>query len=198
MAQDHYSIKIETLGKRWNAAVMAIGVQQFDIATGKMGQTFYKEIQLASALRSGGITADTLQFWMEQSDESRRIFKDNENKLHLADALLALTTWLRGMPNSITVWGNGPVFDVGILEHAYDVGSVGVKEPWKHWNIRDMRTIVDAAEYDWKSDPNQTNALKKATAQAQAISLAWQRIKRGLALLKADVAAKAAVEDDDL
>ena len=42
------------------------------------------------------------------------------------------------------VWGNGSTFDITILENAYKI--IGdIPHPWKFWNIRDLRTLVNAA-----------------------------------------------------
>ena len=39
------------------------------------------------------------------------------------------------------MWGNGAGFDNVILRSAYV--ACGLIVPWKHWNDRDVRTIVD-------------------------------------------------------
>lgn len=38
-------------------------------------------------------------------------------------------------------WGNGSTFDITILEAWFN--AVGVRCPWKFWNVRDVRTAVD-------------------------------------------------------
>lgn len=187
--KDHVSIDLETLGTRFTAAVLAIGAVQFDPSTGAIGQTFYREIDLASAIKSGTISAQTLQWWMTHPNakEAReRLFKNKEEKVSLATALDALATWIRGL-GSPCVWGNGATFDISILEHAYLKGAVGLSEPWHYTNIRDMRTIVDVARYfEWLPSKQvgqvgtSHNALDDATFQAKVISACWQQLRKGL------------------
>jgi hypothetical protein len=178
---DHYSIDLETLGTRYNAAVISIGVQQFDPNTGKLGATFYKEIDFDSAIKAGRPTGDTIRWWMTQTEKARRIFARNPAKVSVATALDELATWMRGMAGAPKVWGNGATFDITILEHAYDNGCVGLKEPWHFTNIRDMRTIEDAADLAPVDYPERKgvhhNALDDAIYQAQVISIAWQRCR---------------------
>ena len=174
---DHYSIDLETLGTRYNAAVISVGVQQFDPNSGKLGATFYKEIDFDSAIRAGKPTGDTIRWWMTQGEKARRIFAKSPEKVSVAQALDELATWMRGMAGAPKVWGNGAGFDITILEHAYDNGCVGLREPWHFTNIRDMRTIVDAAgeAIKWpEREGVHHNALDDAIYQAKVISLAWQ------------------------
>lgn len=203
---DHCSIDLETLGTRYNAAIISIGVQQFNPDSGKLGATFYKEIDFDSAIKAGRPTGDTIRWWMTQDEKARRIFARSPEKVSVAQALDELATWMRGMAGAPKVWGNGAGFDITILEHAYDNGSVGLKEPWHFTNIRDMRTIVDAADLAPVDYPERKgvhhNALDDAIFQAQVISLAWQKC-RGVKppkSLRSEPAAKVAVlaEDDDL
>lgn len=189
---DHFSIDLETLGVRSNAAILSIGVQQFNADTGKMGSTFYKEIEIDSALRSGAVSGDTLSWWVTQSKEAQRVFVRSNEKLALPTALLELTTWMRAESLAPIVWGNGATFDISILEHAYDHGCVGLKEAWHFTNIRDMRTLVDVAGFDKSSWPFPAggiahNALSDAQRQAQIIVAAWQKVRKALGLIKPEV-----------
>ncbi len=206
---DHFSIDLETLGVRCNAAILSIGVQQFDADTGKLGNTFYREIELNSALRSGAVNGDTLSWWVTQSKEAQRVFVRSNEKHALATALADLTTWMRAESYAPIVWGNGATFDIGILEYAYDHGCVGLKEPWHFMNIRDMRTLVDVADFNKASVPFTKgavahNALADATHQAQIIAAAWQKVRSAMGG-KADKKARTApaaqpvvTEDDEL
>ena len=177
---EHFSIDLETLGTRYNAPVISIGVQQFDPASGRMGGTFYREIDLDSAIRAGKVSGSTLAWWMTQSDAARQLFVDKPDKVPLATALDMLATWMRGMAPVPKVWGNGATFDITLLEHAYDTGCVGLREPWHFRNVRDMRTIVEAADLrQWpeRGKGVHHHALNDATYQAQVISAAWQKCR---------------------
>lgn len=204
---DHFSIDLETLDNKFSSAIISIGVQQFDPDTGKLGGTFYKEIDIDSAIKSGTVSGSTLSSWASQSEKARRVF-GKENKVPLATALDALATWMRGMSIAPKVWGNGATFDITILEHAYEKGGVGLKAPWNYTNIRDMRTIVDASNLTGTEWPARVgvhhNALDDAIYQAQMISLCWQRCRHSVKPIGPKTKGKAAApvttasEDDEL
>ena len=174
---DHFSIDLETLGTRYNAAILSIGVQQFDIGTGKLGETFYREIDLDSAIKAGKVTGSTLAWWALQGDVAKRVFGSN-GKTPLSVALDELRTWMLKKATKPKVWGNGSSFDISILEHAYDNGAIGLKEPWQYTDIRDMRTIMDYCLVKPKREGTHHNALDDAKYQAQCIAAAHQTITR--------------------
>lgn len=177
-----FSIDNESLGVRWDAPVIAIGCQQFDCNTGKLGDTFYRVIDVNSALRSGRADGETIKWWMRQNDAARQLFQD-QTSVSLATALEALATWMRGKGGAPRVWGNGATADITWLEHAYDTGCVGLKEAWHYTNIRDMRTLMEDAQFDPHSIPFvgvKHNALHDATHQAKAIAAARMKINAAL------------------
>lgn len=200
---NHFSIDCETLGVRWNAPVIAIGCQQFDPDTGKLGAVFYKEIKLQSAIASGRVDGETLAWWMKQSADARNVFAADSSKLDLATVLAEFSTWMRGLSAAPIVWGNCATADITWLEHAYDCGSVGLREAWHFTNIRDMRTLLDVAQFDKSKVPfagTAHNAKDDATWQAKVISAAWQKVRGASVVInKASKAEQAAatVDDDD-
>lgn len=189
MNYDDISIDIETLGRRYDAPVISIGAVPFDWKTGKLAPNqFYKEINIDSAIRAGRVDGSTLQWWMNQGDKARRIFdKQTEHKVSLATALDELTRYMRQFPGA-RPWGNGATFDITILEYAYANGGVGLQPAWHFMEIRDMRTIVEAADFDKTSwpfprDAVAHNALSDAVYQATVIAACRQKIARALGLL---------------
>lgn len=180
---DHFSGDLETLSNKYDSAIISIGFQQFDPNTGKLGATFYREIDFNSAAKYGRVTGDTLAWWMSQGDKARRVFTENKkDKVSLPQALDELATWMRGRAIAPKVWGNGATFGVTILEHAYDKGCVGLVPPWHYTNVRDMRTAVDMAGLtpgEWpKREGVHHNALDDAVYQAKVISACWMKIRR--------------------
>lgn len=176
---DDFSIYLETLGTRCTAPIISIGVQQFNRDTGKLGSTFYREIDIDSAIKSGRVQADTLAWWITQNKNAQRVFT-NKDKTHLATALQELTTWMRAESFAPKVWGNGATFDISILEYAYDHGCVGLREPWHFMAIRDIRTLLDVTGFDKTTVPAvgvAHNALDDATYQAKVVIGAWQAAK---------------------
>lgn len=189
-----YSIKLETLGDRFNSAILSIGVVQFDRYTGNIGKTFCREVNIDSALRFGEASASKLRWWMGQPADAKRIFSD-QNKVTLAQALMDLGKFL---PPVAVVWGNGATTDITILEHA--VFKQGVTSSWQHWNIRDTRTAVDMAGYfGYDAVPFEKvahNVLDDAKHQAKVIAHCFGKVA-GKAQAKA-APKPAAPADDDL
>ena len=59
-------------------------------------------------------------------------------EFNLDEALKGLSFFIDD--NEYQVWGNSARFDCGILVNAYEKLELGV--PWKHFNERDVRTLV--------------------------------------------------------
>jgi hypothetical protein len=183
------SIDLETLKARYDAAILSIGAAFINLDTGKLQETFYREITFNSAIKGGKIDGDTLSWWCQQDAKARRVFGDQAKKVTLSTALDQLNNFFRLHPGA-TVWGNGSSFDITILEHNYDHGCVGLKEPWAYWKVRDMRTIVDVAgltkpETMMVAGSVAHNALDDAIHQAMVISKAWRKVRTAMGVLKA-------------
>lgn len=169
------SIDIETLSTRFDAAILSIGAVAFNRDTGELGERMYAEVDVDSAMAKGHVSGSTLEWWMQQDGQARQVFIST-NKTHLVVALGRLSRFLARHPDA-KVWGNGATFDITILEHAY--ASMGLTVPWKYFNIRDMRTIMEAATalgFDKRSMPfegTKHNAVDDAAHQARVIARAW-------------------------
>lgn len=213
------SIGCETLGKAYDAPVIAIGARAFDRTTGKFNAKFYIEIALDSAIKSGRVDGSTIAWWITQSPRAKKIFETpDEKKASLATALVELSHWSRGQGKDsnqqsgvLYAWGNGSTQDITWLEHAYTVGGHGLTVPWAYDNSRDLRTIVDIAtaiagfdKASVKSVGDAHNAIDDATYQANVISAAYSALMKGRTTLKADkvqeqlAARKITTEDDEL
>lgn len=171
-----FSIDLETADNRYSSAILAIGVCQFDRNTGQTGKTFYRELYFKNSARYGTVGADTITWWMEQSDEARKLFtrQFTKDKCLLPRALTELAAFI---PKGARVWGNGATFDITILEHAYS--QIAQQQPWEFWNIRDMRTAVDMADYQKNTIPfagTAHNALDDATHHAKVISWCFNKV----------------------
>lgn len=169
---NNYSIDIETLGTSGRAYILSIGIAQFEIETGEIGETYHAHVRANP--NDFDIDIDTIMWWMKQSDEARKyIFEGDRWKL--CEELQELAYALKG--KGAKVWGNGATFDISIMENAYNVS--GIEIPWKHWDVRDMRTIVDIASmHGFKKDSVEFtgtphNALDDAIHQARIITAAY-------------------------
>lgn len=135
-------IDLETFGNRMDSAIVSIGAVFFDPDTGEIGKEFYTAIDPDSACRYGRVTGSTVAWWLEQSEAARRAVV--AGKISLPDALANLAEFYSKNPKA-PVWGNGPTFDISILEHAY-WRAHDKPAPWAFWNVRDCRTIKELGD----------------------------------------------------
>ena len=172
MKINHVMIDIETMALTERAAIVSIGAVIFDPRANKVtAETFYRELNWRKQGRT--IDPNTRQWWTQQTKAARASLR---GKGGLVDALEDLAWWL---PDDCKVWGNGPTFDIIILENAYR--QEGVAVPWKFWNIRDCRTIKDIYEsarggFSDASGGVEHNALDDARYQAEYVCKMWKSI----------------------
>ncbi|HDR2398083.1 TPA: 3'-5' exoribonuclease [Enterobacter bugandensis] len=78
------------------------------------------------------------------------------------------------------IWGNGATYDNVPLEASY--GRAEIPCPWKFWNNRDVRTIVELGkavgckpryEIPFEGEPHK--AISDALHQIKYVSAIWQR-----------------------
>lgn len=138
-------IDIETLGTRSTSKIIQIGACYFDRDTGQVGEVFKQNIAHSNDER---FTVDwhTLAWWMLQSEEARNsVIADGHP---LESVLSQLSQFLN---NATYIWSHA-TFDIPIILHAYDV--LGLKFPLHYTKMRDIRTLMDIA--DFKSTAERT------------------------------------------
>ncbi|SXF24422.1 3'-5' exonuclease [Klebsiella variicola] len=189
----HVMVDLETMGKKHNAPIVAIGAVVFDPATGSIGESFYKVVCLESSVNWGAvIDPSTVIWWLKQSSEARSAI-GNDDAIPLQDALLQFREFVSdnvaGGSKKAQVWGNGASFDNSILRSSYD--CIAEDYPWEYWNDRDVRTMVElgqAISFDPKTtipfEGARHNALADAIHQARYVSAIWQRIIAGNQVLQ--------------
>lgn len=189
----HVMVDLETMGKKHNAPIVAIGAVIFDPATGSIGESFYKVVCLESSVNWGAvIDPSTVIWWLKQSSEARSAIV-NDDAIPLQDALLQFREFVSdnvaGGSKKAQVWGNGASFDNSILRSSYD--CIAEDYPWEYWNDRDVRTMVElgqAISFDPKTtipfEGSRHNALADAIHQARYVSAVWQRIIAGNQVLQ--------------
>ena len=189
----HVMVDLETMGKKNNAPIVAIGAVVFDPATGSIGESFYKVVCLESSVNWGAvIDPSTVIWWLKQSSEARSAIV-NDDAIPLQDALLQFREFVSdnvaGGSKKAQVWSNGASFDNSILRSSYD--CIAEDYPWEYWNDRDVRTMVElgqAISFDPKTtipfEGSRHNALADAIHQARYVSAIWQRIIAGNQVLQ--------------
>ena len=104
--------------------------------------------------------------------------------VNLDVALGELWTWVSNIRGVEGVWGNGPTFDVSMLEHAFQ--QAGMTTPWHYRTVRDVRTMAMIAGDDdacWNggkiTDVERNGKAHNATVdclrQLRMVQQTWQR-----------------------
>lgn len=159
-------LDLETMGTRPDAAIVAIGAVTFNPADGLLGETFYRTVDLGSAIRAGGvIDGETVAWWLTQSEEARAALLVNPQPIHLVLADFSLWCRRQAAEADLLVWGNGATFDNVVVSTAYE--RIGLRRPWGTFADRCYRT-VKAQRRDIKMARSGThhNALDDAISQA--------------------------------
>ena len=164
----HVMIDIETMDKIESAAIPSIGAITFDPLSGKYGKTFYRELDWRDQDRTQ--SDDTVAFWAKQPQKARDALK---GVTELYDALDDLAEWL---PAGCQVWGNGPEFDIAILQHAYRQEMIPI--PWAFYRVHSCRTMMllwqamtgSTAPINAKTKGTYHNALDDAKNQAKEVT----------------------------
>ena len=174
----HIMIDIETMGKGPRSAIAAIGAVEFDPYGQGLGRELYHRVDLASSVAAGlVIDADTVVWWMKQSEEARAELT-NENNAPLHFALYELADMIAGADradSSTIVWANGTSFDFPILAEAYRL--CGLPQPWHYFNERDWRTVRKVGpSIEFERTGTHHNALADACHQALHLQLVMARL----------------------
>jgi hypothetical protein len=133
-------IDLESLSLKPNAALVSIGAVMFD-ENGIHGE-LYIPIKLESNPADADVDVSTVAWWMNQSDDARRVFADTAKKWELTDALLELHNFIiinTRRAEDFEVWCNGADFDFSVLKWHYV--NQGWDLPWNYKQQRDCRTL---------------------------------------------------------
>lgn len=167
-------LDLETANNTPDSAILSIGAVHFDTEHVSQNE-FYCTIKPGSAIMHGSMGMSTIQWWMQQQDEARRVWNEPE-AVNLDVALMRFSEWVKGwkMGHENLLWGNGSDFDNVILAHAY--ARIGMKPPWSFRNNRCFRTLkgffhADVAsalykKYDTGENGVKHNAVYDARLQA--------------------------------
>lgn len=168
------SADLETMGTGPDAAIVAIGAVEFWLSrdgSQTLGREFYRTVDLASSMRSGGtVDASTIIWWAQQSETARAEFAKATGDLW--GALVDFADFyqdISGNVPKVRVWGNGADFDNVILAGAYR--RYGEDVPWQPTGkpplngcLRTLRALFPDAPKTTPEIPH--HALHDAQAQA--------------------------------
>jgi exodeoxyribonuclease VIII len=166
-------LDLETMGNGPDSAITAIGAVCFDPVGGTVGAGFYRVVDLASSVASGGVMDPaTVLWWMQQSDAARAEFA--RPGCALAPTLVNFRSWLLSQAGKdVLVWGNGAAFDNVVLAGAYR--RAGLPVPWSYKNDRCYRTVAALAPQVARPEVGERhNAADDAEAQARHLIEVWR------------------------
>lgn len=141
---ENVMLDLETLDTASTAVVLSIGAVAFDPYSNEIGDTLYVELSqdIAMQQRNGRtISGDTVRWWMQQSEEARKVFAPTEGANGTTATGLRLFTdflYANGK-NNAKVWGNGADFDNVILGSLFE--SFDTPRPWSYSKNRCYRTM---------------------------------------------------------
>ena len=181
-----YMIDLETLGTGSRAVILQIGAVRFDRRNREAPVPILNvNVDIDSCLAAGGeVNGDTIMWWLRQSAEARGSVAAQSLPRYLIGAALVLLTQALEEGEDCHVWCHGATFDAPILQHYY--AKLGVAAPWKFWNVRDTRTLFEAAEqltgWERPKRPTAHVAVIDATVQALDVQEAWAELRGHAAL----------------
>lgn len=179
-------LDLETLSTRPNAVILVICAVRFNrnhtysekIDEKSLGtmETFYKRILIHSCLHLGlHVDKQTEDWWNQQDEDIMYEALLNPDRDSLPTVLKSFSKWFGSNPR-MRIWGNGSSFDVTILGEAYRL--CGIEPPWKYWNVRDLRTVVDLGKVYMNDLPQDGHHNAKYDCYRQII--AFQRAKKNI------------------
>lgn len=175
-----YVVDLETLGLGSNAPVVAIGLCSFNRETGEVGaEKFYCTIEFADAMHHGTVAeGGTIEWWMKQDPKALSALTSEEYRTtsqHACAQMLAFLCDDEGEFNHVSMWGNGAAFDCEKLRNLFT--RMGLVAPWRFWNERDVRTMLDlypAAKAPIPEDMILHHALQDAELAATSVAAAFK------------------------
>lgn len=159
-------IDLETLSTRLDSVILTLGGVKFDpYSKEEPFDPIYLRIDVDEQLAAGRRCDDhTLAWWLDQDPEVREEAIGEEDRIPMLDAMKEFHAWVL---HSDTIWSNGSVFDVMMMENFYMMNSWF--HPWEHWRIRDVRTVFNMGVAHKMDQDNLHNALADAYQQALGV-----------------------------
>ena len=157
----HLMVDIETLDTRHTAVVLSVGYCLFTRDRVDEPKQFLCE--LTPQMQEGRtVSADTLRWWMGQSDEARMaVFDPDLPRISRAD-LIGRLRLLMGDSDIGSVWAHGATFDLPILSSYLGVDLFNFR------TVRDTRTLAMLAPHVERAAPTvKHHAGYDAEAQAK-------------------------------
>lgn len=175
-------IDLETLDTGPKSVVLSVGAVLFDERGSRSFSPFYRALELDPQFAlDRTVSQSTLLWWMGQSPVAQGMaFSDV--RTHPAQVMLDLTAYAGEVKN---VWANSPSFDCIIWESLCRdfVGLKAAAAPWKHGQVRDVRTFReesgmprDWAPHGWADTHTEHDPIDDCRYQITVVREARRRI----------------------
>jgi len=175
----HVMIDIETFGTTPGCVIRSIGAVFFNPKghpEKSLGPEFYVNIREEEQLELGAVKDEKTVKWWNRWDNKKAQEQLLVDQKSFETAYNLFCMFIKGN-NGKFMWGQGANFDSVLLEDL--MRKAGYQVPWQFYNIRDTRTIYEAAEIDTECVQRPGtfhNALDDAKHQARLVQKSFARI----------------------
>lgn len=141
---DAVSLDLETLGTDPGDVILSIGMVEFNIKSGRQGETFYCSFDRSEWLAKGyTYRASTLEWWSSPSLDLARE-KLEINRLPMLLGLEAALRWIKTRNLINGLWSRG-YMDETMLKLAIRK-ELEIEDPWHYRAASDARTLLSTIE----------------------------------------------------
>ncbi len=137
-------LDLETFGISYNALIVQIGACYFDRYSGKIGKTFFYNVNHKYNNFGFDIDASTVLWWLKQSKEAQELLTVSPIS-SISTILLEFNKFLR---DGVNIWAHG-TFDPVVLTNAFK--KTGITPNYTYQQPKDIRTLTDLANVDPKT-----------------------------------------------
>lgn len=170
----HLVIDFETLGNRPDTAVLGLGAVLFGRQKILDEKLWYFDLQGQLEVGRRSVNAETLVWWMGQSDKARNIFdKIATGGMLLKDFAPEFVEFAKRGGPDVRVWANDTAFDTSIAEDI--LIKLGHRPPWKFWNRRCYRTMKACFDIDRKFEGTKHDPIDDSRHQARCLMEFWAK-----------------------
>ena len=182
----HVMIDIETMAAGNDAAVISIGLAEFDPKTGSIGRTLEVRNSL-TAQRNVNRRFDpsTVEWWLRQSKEAQEQLLSKPRYDTAAEMMKEVDTFLNSICSSqwdLALWAKGPSFDLMICRDLAKQLEVRWKGHFsREYCVRTMLMIAKANGWDdiLGMEPEVAHgALSDSIHQANQVMAVMTRLKK--------------------
>jgi hypothetical protein len=198
-------IDLETLSTEIDTAIVSIGYVFYNPDKQIFSPTRELFVDHAAMVKDGYHVSDsTLEWWKKKTGRAQEVFNSTD-RLSIADALNQLVKDIKrySSPEKVKPWGNGALFDIGAIGHAFRKefgqsfsqernGRISLRStPYMHFSVRDVRTHVEDGlrfglnpKYDMPFTGTPHNAADDALHQAKYCTAITQAMNKAALMYK--------------